>query len=247
MTESAQPIGLGAVSVPRPADVFAETLRHRILDGDIPVGSMLPAERQLVEDSGLTRSAVREALAQLQREGLIAVRTGRRGGSVVTRPTASEVLRSVRLNLEGWAPSSEMLMESRVAIEPWCAYFAAERRSEGDLAELREINERTARALEGHGDFVECKVAWHSAVSRAGRNEVLFTLVEAVSRAAYRQFDRTTLQGEDADSRLRSLQVHEAVTDAIARQKPGLAFKLMGNHLNAPSIVDEFPDGPMAD
>ncbi|NKY64500.1 FCD domain-containing protein [Gordonia rubripertincta] len=247
MTESAQPIGLGAVSVPRPADVFAETLRHRILDGDIPVGSMLPAERQLVEDSGLTRSAVREALAQLQREGLIAVRTGRRGGSVVTRPTASEVLRSVRLNLEGWAPSSEMLMESRVAIEPWCAYFAAERRSEGDLAELREINERTARALEGHGDFVECKVAWHSAVSRAGRNEVLFTLVEAVSRAAYRQFDRTTLQGEDADSRLRSLQVHEAVTDAIARQKPGLAFKLMGNHLNAPSIVDEFPDGPVTD
>ena len=247
MTESAQPIGLGAVSVPRPADVFAETLRHRILVGDIPVGSMLPAERQLVEDSGLTRSAVREALAQLQREGLIAVRTGRRGGSVVTRPTASEVLRSVRLNLEGWAPSSEMLMESRVAIEPWCAYFAAERRSEGDLAELREINERTARALEGHGDFVECKVAWHSAVSRAGRNEVLFTLVEAVSRAAYRQFDRTTLQGEDADSRLRSLQVHEAVTDAIARQKPGLAFKLMGNHLNAPSIVDEFPDGPVAD
>ena len=247
MTESAQPIGLGAVSVPRPADVFAETLRHRILDGDIPVGSMLPAERQLVEDSGLTRSAVREALAQLQREGLIAVRTGRRGGSVVTRPTASEVLRSVRLNLEGWAPSSEMLMESRVAIEPWCAYFAAERRSEGDLAELREINDRTARALEGHGDFVECKVAWHSAVSRAGRNEVLFTLVEAVSRAAYRQFDRTTLQGEDADSRLRSLQVHEAVTDAIARQKPGLAFKLMGNHLNAPSIVDEFPDGPVAD
>lgn len=243
MTHSAESIRLGAVSVPRPADIFAETLRHQILDGELPVGSMLPAERQLVEDSGLTRSAVREALAQLQREGLIMVKTGRRGGSVVTRPTASEVLRSVRLNIEGWAPNAEMLIESRVAIEPWCAYFAAERRTEEDLASLRKINELTARAIEGNGDFVECKVAWHSAVSQASRNEVLFTLIEAVSRAAYRQFGHTTLQGEDAETRRKSLDLHRSVTEAIAEQRPGLAFKLMSIHLNAPAIVDEFPDG----
>ncbi|WP_308127707.1 FadR/GntR family transcriptional regulator [Gordonia paraffinivorans] len=230
------------MTVPRPADVFADILRRQILDGDLPVGSTLPAERQLVEDSGLTRSAVREALAQLQREGLIVVKTGRRGGSVVTRPTATEVLRSVRLNIEGWAPEAGMLLESRVAIEPWCAYFAAERRTEEDVAELRQINERTAQALEGNGDFVECKVAWHSAVSRASRNEVLYTLIEAVSRAAYRQLDRDTLYGEDTASRRESLELHRAVTEAIAEQKPGLAFKLMGHHLDAPAIVDEFPD-----
>lgn len=239
MSEPTESIVLGEVSVPRPADVFAETLRRQILDGDLPVGAMLPAERQLVEDSGLTRSAVRDALAQLQREGLIVVKTGRRGGSVVTRPTASEVLRSVRLNLEGWAPDSEMLLESRVAIEPWCAYFAAERRTEQDLAELKQINEQTARALDGHGDFVACKVAWHSAVSRAARNEVLFTLIEAVSRAAYRQFDQATLRGEDEHTRRHSLDLHVAVTDAITERRPGRAFQLMADHLNAPAIIDE--------
>ena len=61
--------------------------------------------------------------------------------------------------------------------------------------------------------------------------------------AAYRQIDRTTLQGEDVETCRKSLDLHRSVTEAIAEQKPGLAFKLMGIHLNAPAIVDEFPDG----
>lgn len=238
MTESAESIRVDAVTVPRPADIFADALRRRIFDGKLPVGSMLPAERQLVEDSGLTRSSVRDALAQLQREGLIEVKTGRRGGSVVTRPNASEVLRSVKLNLEGWAPETAMLVESRVAIEPWCAYFAAERRTEEELAQLQNINERAARSLEPAADFAECKVEWHSALARASGNEVLFTLIEAVSRVAYRQFDDVTMEGADIAARQRSLDHHQAVTEAIAQRQSSRAFRLMADHLGAPSLSD---------
>ncbi|MCE4266303.1 FadR/GntR family transcriptional regulator [Rhodococcus globerulus] len=228
--------GLGPLKVPRPADVLAENIRARILTGELPVGSRLPAERLLVEESGLARSSVREALAQLQSQGLIIVKTGRRGGSIVSRPSAEAFTDSVRVHLEGWAPSTEHLMESRQVIEPWCAFFAAARRTDDDIAKLRAINEQTARALEGNGDFVEGKTLWHQALSRASHNEVLSTLMEAVSQSVFQQFDESTLRGDDDDMK-RSLDDHIQITDAIADGRQSEAFHLVGAHLRTPPII----------
>ncbi|MGK2317759.1 FadR/GntR family transcriptional regulator [Gordonia rhizosphera] len=235
MGEESGRLDIEAVKVPRPADVFAETIRDKIISGEFPVGTQLPPERQLVEDSGLARSVVRDALGQLQRQGLIVVKTGRRGGSIVSRPTASAFMSSVALHLEGWAPSTEMLVEARRVIEPWCAYFAAERRTNDDLAELTSINDRTVEAFESSRDFVDCKIQWHSAVSKASHNEVLSTFIEAVSRAAYRQFDEDTLLGDDAAMK-HSLSAHTEITNAIANRQPSVAFRLMATHLGAPAI-----------
>lgn len=234
MPEYAETRDLSSISVPRPADVFAETLRQKIFSGELAEGSMLPAERQLVEESGLTRSAVRDGLAQLQREGLIVVKTGRRGGSIVTRPTASEVVRSMELNLEGWAPEADMLVESRLALEPWCAYYAAERRTDEDLRVLRDLNERASELVhaDGPGDFAEYKMKWHAAVARASRNEVMAAMLEALSRAIFRQFDDSLLHGQDSPSRERSLRRHREITEAIAARQAERAFTLMSGHLD---------------
>jgi DNA-binding FadR family transcriptional regulator len=53
---------LGPLTVPKASDVLAAELRERILDGEFAEGTALPAERELVTQTRMSRSTVREAL-----------------------------------------------------------------------------------------------------------------------------------------------------------------------------------------
>ncbi|HEY5852627.1 MAG TPA: FadR/GntR family transcriptional regulator [Aldersonia sp.] len=229
-------LNLSAVKVPRPADVYADLIRDKILAGELSVGTQLPPERMLVEESGLTRAVVREALQRLQRQGLVVTKRGRGGGSVVSRPTAAAFMSSVDLQLQGWAPGSQMLFESRQVIEPWCAYFAAERRTEADLDALTAINRQSAVAMDDLSDFIECKVRWHTALATASHNDLLSTFMEAVSRAILRQTDNGAHR--DPEAMQQSLDAHCAITDAIADGSSPTAYQLMTRHVHTPPVVE---------
>ena len=64
------PLGLAAVFVPKASDVLAEKLRELILSRALAEGTPLPTERELVAQSGLSRTSVREALRVLETEGV---------------------------------------------------------------------------------------------------------------------------------------------------------------------------------
>ncbi|MFF0081775.1 FadR/GntR family transcriptional regulator [Streptomyces canus] len=74
------------LAVPKASDVLAAEVRERILSGELPEGSALPPERQLVEQTGLSRATVREALRILEVEKLLRIRPGRGGGGVAPPP-----------------------------------------------------------------------------------------------------------------------------------------------------------------
>ena len=61
-------LALGRVSVPKASDVLVEQLRSRIRSGELGTGQSLPAERDLVVQTGLSRASVREALRILEVE-----------------------------------------------------------------------------------------------------------------------------------------------------------------------------------
>ncbi|GAA2062693.1 GntR family transcriptional regulator [Streptomyces albiaxialis] len=69
----------------RPRDLVADTLRERIRNGDFAPGTRLPTQRELEEEFGVGRSAVREALGALTQEGLL-TSVGRGAPPTVTRP-----------------------------------------------------------------------------------------------------------------------------------------------------------------
>lgn len=64
-------------AVPKPAELTETRLIEAILDGHFPVGSHLPAERELAVQLGVTRPTLREALQRLARDGWIEIRHGR--------------------------------------------------------------------------------------------------------------------------------------------------------------------------
>src|ERR1700733_11935074 len=81
--------------VPKASGFVADELRAQIIGNDLAPGTRLPSEAQLIEQFGLSRATVREALRLLEAEGLILVKRGPRGGLTVSRPNPSHISRSM--------------------------------------------------------------------------------------------------------------------------------------------------------
>lgn len=105
--------GLSPIAVPRAHDVLATQLRDRIFRGEFGVGELLPPERDLVQQSGLARGIVRDALHVLAVEELIQTRRGRGGGSVVTLPTQEAMTSAISRFVQGHRISISGLHETR--------------------------------------------------------------------------------------------------------------------------------------
>src|SRR6266496_2247824 len=77
-----QPVRLTPMQVPKASDVLADDLRERILRGEFPENTALPPERELVVQTRMSRTTVREALRILEVQGLVRIKAGRAGGKI---------------------------------------------------------------------------------------------------------------------------------------------------------------------
>ena len=82
------------------AELVASQLRRRIIGGDLGDGDELPREAELLDEFGVSRPSLREALRILETEGLIRIRRGKVGGAIVQRPTAESTAYHVGLTLQ---------------------------------------------------------------------------------------------------------------------------------------------------
>src|ERR1700737_1498407 len=163
---------LKPVDVPKASDVLARALRERILSGELPEGTALPAERELVKQTHMSRATVREALRILEVQSLVRVKAGRAGGAFVQRPTTTSMASSVSLLIRGRRIKLVDLMEAREALVPLCAESAARNRTDDDLAELDRANEAIADPEADLEQFLQANLDWHVGVAVASHNEV---------------------------------------------------------------------------
>src|ERR1700712_21997 len=124
-SEARPAIRLSPMEVPKASDVLANELRERILSGDFPEGTPLPPERELVVQTRMSRTTVREALRVLEVQGLVRIKAGRAGGAFVQRPGEESVAGSLDLLIRGRRLRLASVHETREAIEPSCARLAA--------------------------------------------------------------------------------------------------------------------------
>ena len=226
-------LALPAISVPKAADVLAGILREKILEGQLPEGADLPNERDLGLQSRLSRASVREALRILEGEGLIVTRTGRNGGSVVLRPSSATIERSVGIFIRGQKIRFEAVLETRSAIEPSSARFAAKHRTDDDLLEMDRCHAKLIQAAES-GDlpaYVQANLDWHVQVVRASHNELLIAFISAVSQPIYVDSDVEGFNSPEVRSAV--IRAHQHVMDAIRAQDGDAAERRMARHVGA--------------
>lgn len=224
------PVQLTPMQVPKASDVLADDLRERILRGEFPENTALPPERELVTQTGMSRTTVREALRILEVQGLVRIKTGRAGGAFVQRPGEESIANTVNLLIRGRQIRLAALLETREAIEPACAQLAAVHRTDEDLASLERAN--AAIAADGSlSEFLQANVDWHVAVAVASHNELLTGFMLALSRAIYLSTDN---QGfVDADVRKTTVQAHRVITQAIEKRDAAAAVRRMQRHVHA--------------
>jgi DNA-binding FadR family transcriptional regulator len=232
------------VFVPKAADVLAENLREQILDGRLSEGLAFPTERELANQTGLSRATVREALRILEIQGLIVTRTGRNGGSEVARPSVATIERSVGIYIRGHRIRTEAVLEAREAIEPHSARLAALHHTSSDWAELLLHHERLQAADGDVPAFLRANLDWHLGVVKAGRNELLIAFISAIAQSVY---DATDLQGFNSpEERQVVIRAHQRVMEAIEARDGDAAERRMKRHVGAyvESVGQRAPNAP---
>ncbi|GHH88566.1 GntR family transcriptional regulator [Streptomyces sulfonofaciens] len=147
-------------------------LRAQIVSGEWPVGSRIPTEPELVEQLGVARNTVREAVRALAHNGLLDIRQG--SGTYVI--ATSELAGVMHRRFAGADPRH--VAELRASLESSAAELAAERRTERDLKQLDALLLRREEAWDS-GDaeaFVTADTTFHMAVVAASHNDVMTAL-----------------------------------------------------------------------
>lgn len=219
------------LSVPRASDILAERLRDAILGGSLAVGAALPPERTLVEQTGLSRAAVREALRILEAEGLLHIKPGRGGGSFVRQPGAESISRSLNLMIRGQQIRFGDLLAAREGIEPQAAFQAALNATPADLERIGLETQRTAEALGDIHDFLLVNVDWHLAVVRASHNPLFIAFMDSISAPLHAATDIENFNSEEI--RRVVVRAHQRVFDAICERDAAAAKRRMGRHVGA--------------
>lgn len=235
---------LSPITVPKSSDVLAAELRRQILTGVLAPGTALPAERDLVSQTGLSRGSVREALRVLATEDLVTIRTGRHGGSIARQPGDESLAKFISLFVHGRGISLVALMQTRLAVEPALAALAAENRSEAELDQLRDATTRCEAAFDDTPLFLRENVQWHCAIAAASHNELLRAFLVAISSMVF----KATAIENFASEEVRKLVVlaHRRILEAIAAKDADAAQRRMARHLGAVTeAVQALPNAPL--
>ncbi|QCQ91118.1 FadR/GntR family transcriptional regulator [Rhodococcus sp. SGAir0479] len=159
----------------RPVSLVAETidaLQREVTSGNWAVGARIPTETELVEQLGVGRGTVREAVRALTYSGMLEVRRGY-GTFVRSDTETSDALQRRLLQSD-----HHEVFEVRRALEVEGAILAAQRRTDDDLTVIEEaLRRRTAAARKVDiEEFIAADIAFHQAVVRASHNRVLTQL-----------------------------------------------------------------------
>jgi DNA-binding FadR family transcriptional regulator len=211
---------------------LVDALGDRIRDGRMPSGSKLPTEGAIMEEFGVSRTVVREAISRLQAAGMVETRHGV-GTFVLGQGDAS----SFRVTSTQLATLRDVIgvLELRIGIETESAALAASRRTEQNLRALRSALDAFAAAVGEGRDPVGPDYQFHLEIARATQNRHYAELMAALGGAMIpRARLKDIEQPPDAErlEYLRRVNVeHESILAAIERQDPEGARAAMRTHL----------------
>ncbi|HET9408557.1 MAG TPA: FadR/GntR family transcriptional regulator [Candidatus Sulfotelmatobacter sp.] len=167
------------VKASRLYEQIVEQIEECIVQGDLKPGDQLPAERELAQRFGVSRTAVREAVKALREKGLVEAYSGR--GTFITDGTSHAVRQSLdRMVKIGQADGSTHLAELRAILEPEIAAMAAARIQEPELATMREAVAVMDRSQNDPDAYIEADLDFHLALAEAAANPLILSLIDSI-------------------------------------------------------------------
>lgn len=169
-------------------------------------------ERSLAEQLGVSRTPLREAIARLERDGLLEVLP--RKGVFVQRKSLSEILEMI----VAWA-----------ALESMAARLACVHATEREIASLRTIaakyNDDIAKTR--ISEYSEDNIRFHQRILEISRCTLLRTMADGL----FLHMNAVRLRAMGEENRVRrSVVDHAEIIEAIEAREPDLAARLVREH-----------------
>ena len=189
-------------------------------------GDKLPSERMLSEKFEVSRGNVREAIQKLEFYGLL--KSMPQSGTFIANIGVIAMNGMIEDILRLEDPDFKSLVETRILLELKSVRLAALRRTEDDLIEIRNaLDAYASKALIGE-DAVQEDLLFHLAIAKASGNTMINTFMLMITPQIITNFEKYHVCSKDLP--MAGIKQHEAVFEAIKKQKPQLAKSKMKEH-----------------
>jgi DNA-binding FadR family transcriptional regulator len=197
----------------------ADELRARILNGEVSEGDSLGREPDLIEQFGVSRPSLREALRILEAEGLISVVPGMFGGVVVHEPDRRVSARTAALMLQSRNVSLADVYDARGILEPAAVWVIAQSPTRQAAAtELRKLIAAQEKVIHDPDAYGQANAVFHERLISLAGNETLTIIAEMLSEVVLRAVTAVSKTGPATESlaiRRRGLRSQKHVADLI--------------------------------
>jgi DNA-binding FadR family transcriptional regulator len=211
------------------SEIIARDLVDYIVDARLPAGTMLPRERDMIEQLGVGRTTLREALRILETRGVITIRSGPGGGPVVRHPEPADLTESLTLILQFQRATMLEVHDARIWLEPMAARLAASHITKAEIKRLKQINDEMEAAIDASEEsIIDANQRFHRVIAGATGNVVVQVFTETMLTVAdtgvsdikhSREFKRVAVQG------------HVEIIEAFEARDPDRAEAAMRAHV----------------
>ncbi|ALS23709.1 MULTISPECIES: FadR/GntR family transcriptional regulator [Paenibacillus] len=209
-------------------EIIIGRIKESIESGKLKPGDKLPAERELAAMFSVSRGPIREAISVLASKGIITVKPG--SGIFLNHNDDLFSLFDSILN-DGDHDIFELL-ELRIGVESYAAFFAAQRRTEEELKRIKSALDQMESSIKRGELAVEEDFAFHTAIIEASHNSLMINTFKLISdmfiRGVYQaRIDALKIPGKTEEVFIE----HRLVYEAILASDPEMARKAMADHI----------------
>ncbi len=209
-------------------NLLIDKIRELINYKNLEPGDKLPSERMLSEKFEVSRGMVREAIQKLEFYGLLESKP--QSGTFVANIGIIALNGMIDDILRLEEQDFKSLVETRILLELKTVKLASLRRSEEDLAHIKEmLDAYEKKALSGE-DAVQEDLLFHLAIAKASGNGTMNKFMLTITPQIIIDFGKYHVC--DKNQAVLGIAEHKAIYEAIKEQNPDIARQKMKDHFS---------------
>lgn len=200
----------------RSAEIVAQIKAH-LLNGTLKPGDKLPTEEELVEQFGVSRTPIREAIKTLEAIGIVQIKRGE--GMFITKQPTSDSLNPLIFSLLLLNESLDKLIEFRQHFEVLMMNVIKSDWSEEKIAKIRQVYESQKETLASDisiEDLVEIDLTFHYAILDTTENEYIIE----IGKTIYELYKPKMLQAKHTCNFEKTLKAHKYHLELLSSKEP---------------------------
>ena len=205
--------------IPSRLDIALDYITGEIAKGNLGPGDKLPNEKELAQLLGISRTPIREAIKTLAVSGLVETRHG--FGNYIRKDEGLPVMPLAMFQLYLQSSTPEMLMELRFVFDRNCSELASLRRTDEDLAIMRECIDRLKRLSDDPDspidELLKADLDFHRAIYKAAGNPLIAVVADFVLNMVAPWVQKSL----EVSGKWRAVGLHEHMFEMIRDRKTG--------------------------